>query len=71
VLVAERFVEGVRVGTAVGRAEDDLLAAALPRPSFDRLRQARPNTQPAETFADDERRELAAGAVRFDEMLDV
>jgi len=71
VLVAERLVEGVRVGSAVGCVEHEVPTAARPRLVLDRAHQQLADSAAPESLADDERGYLAAGLVALDEVLDV
>ena len=68
-LVAERFVEGVRVAAAVGGVEDDVPGAPRPGLGFDRAHQELADSAAAEPLADDERGHLAAELVTLDEIL--
>jgi len=71
VLVAERFVERVRVGPALVRAEDDSPAASRSRLRLDCVGQNPPDAASPEALVHDERCEDAARLVGLDQRLDV
>ena len=70
-LVAERFVERVRVGSAVGCVEHEVLAASRSRFVLDCPHQELADSAASEALADDERGYLAPRLVALDEVLDV
>jgi hypothetical protein len=71
VLVAERFVERVCVGSAMGRVEHEMLAATGSRLFLDCAHQERADSAAPEALADDERGYLTPRLVALDEVLDV
>ena len=70
-LVAERLVERVRVGAAMGRVQDEVRGPARACLVLEGCHQELADSSPAETLADHEARNLAAGCVELDEVLDV
>lgn len=70
-LVVERVVEGVRVGSAVRRVEDEVLAAARLRLLLDRAHQELADSTAPEALPDDERGHFAPGLVALEEILDM
>ena len=70
-LVAERFVERMRVGPAVSGVQDHDLPASPARLVLQGLHQLLADSTAAEAPADDEPSDLATGLVAFDEVLDV
>jgi hypothetical protein len=71
VLVAERLIERVRIGSAVRCVEDEMLAAPRSRFFFDRLHEQLADSAASEALADHERGYLAPQLVALDEILDV
>jgi hypothetical protein len=71
VLVAERFVEGMGIRTAVRCVEDHHLPASDARFFLERLHEELADAASAEALADDEAGYLAARLVALDEILDV
>jgi len=71
VLVAERLVEGVGIGPAVRRVEDEVARATRTRLLLERSHQRLPDPAPAEPLRHDEGRDLAPQLVALDEVLGV
>jgi len=71
VLIAERLIEGVRVGSTVRSVEDDVFASPRPGLVLDLAHQQLADSTAPEFLPDDERGYLTPRLVALDEVLDV